>query len=169
MGYNYQKECQSKASVDVRSTIGLPDDFKIKIRTYYIRFYQSEENNIFFYCSLAVPSIADEEGYTLEYQFISLPEENDNSDETKFDSKFHAAAYASEYELEEDHTPSIEHYIYSAPNNGKSFDELSDSLIIRYESKTACGSTELLLHMTIKNTAYSAYVLLDDNVCELIR
>lgn len=136
MKYEYRISENASKLLEVKNLTGLPGDISLSFSNAYVRFYKSQEMNGFFYCNLAVPAFADDEGYVLEIEFCQ------------------------EMESEED----VDLSTYLIPFNDHSFNSLPRAVTCYFEERNEMGQRTLLLFMKIKGTPFYGYVFIDDSL-----
>ena len=159
MKYEYRDTANASKLLYAKDIRGLPSDISLIFNSAHIRLYKSLEMNNYFHCTLAIPSILDDEGYVLELDFLSninsSLEKELNSNITQLsDSEFDV--WKSENKLDSDFCST-----YLAPLNDHSFDSLPKSVSCWFEEETDMGQRMLLLNMKIEGTPFSGYAFID--------
>lgn len=141
MKYLYREKENASKLLYAKDLPGLPSDISLGFNNIHIRFYKSQELNGFFYCTLAIPALTDDEGYVLEMEFTEVVISEDD----------------------------IEFSTYSVPFHDHTFDSLTKSVACHFEEKHDMGRRSLLLLMKIKGTPFNGYVFIDDSLYEEIK
>lgn len=136
MRYQYREKENASKLLYAKDLSGLPSDISLAFNNAYVRFYKSQEMKGFFYCTLAIPTFSDDEGYVLEIEF-------------------------NEVVLSED---DIDSSIYTAPFHDHTFDSLTKSIACHFEEEYEMGRRSLLMLMKIKGTPFNGYVFIDDSL-----
>ncbi|MEQ1603129.1 MAG: hypothetical protein ABL885_15340 [Methylophilaceae bacterium] len=71
MKYEYRAKETASKLLYVKDLPGLPEDITLSFNILHIRFYKSREMGGFFFCTLAIPTIKDDEGYVFESDFYN--------------------------------------------------------------------------------------------------
>ena len=79
MKYKYEETCESSKLLYAKDLHGLPKDIELLFNNVHVRFYKSHEFDGYFFCTLAVPSFPDEDGYVSELEFLS-PMDDESGD-----------------------------------------------------------------------------------------
>lgn len=175
MGYPYRQGASASKRILVNKLAGMPDDLVFTFKTGNLRFYESSDLSYrgFFSCRLAIPSLDDYEGYTLELEF--------NEWEFKESEPFvqHGERYTKrEYSEEEDCYLKMSEYEpevsfsngssdeHTASFNDLSFPQLKKNAILRVEEKIEEGYRLLLFVLKIKGTAYYGDTLIERSLYE---
>lgn len=132
MNLTYRTKAEANKPVNTQTISGLPRDISLKFSKAHIRYCRGEYNGYFF-CTLAVPTQADSDGYVLEMEFFSHFFDEENLDLSRYETSL------------QDHT----------------FESLSKSTSCFFEEKTEMGYHMLLLKMKIDGTPFNGYVLID--------
>lgn len=136
MRCKYRNKADESKLLTAISLHGLPEDISLKFSNMHVRFYKVEETNDYFFCTLAIPKIINDEGYVLEREFSSIFFDENDLDFSRYEVPF------------QEHT----------------FQSLSKSVLCSFEDKTEMGKRMLLLNMSIKGTPFNGYVLLDNDL-----
>ena len=155
MKYEYRDTANASKLLYAKDIRGLPSDISLIFNNVHIRLYKSLEMNNYFHCTLAIPSILDDEGYVLELDFLS----NINSSlEKELNSNI---TQLSDSEFDENKLDIDFRSTYLAPLNDHSFDILPKSVSCWFEEETDMGQRMLLLNMKIEGTPFSGYAFID--------
>ena len=177
MGYKYRKDARLEVKFNSKLIEGLPGNISLNIGVIYLRFFNSEENNNYFYCSISIPSVPDEEGYITELPISENTklkyEQNLQSEERcvkkEYDHEEDSYVNTFEYRSEiEEMDPDFENYQYLVPRNGIDLSEISNKVSLKYESKVECGQFILLLNIKVMDTSYLGYALIEDEFYERV-
>jgi hypothetical protein len=133
MRHEYRLKESAAKLLRAKDLRGLPGDITLSFSNAYVRFYKSRGFNGFFYCTLAVPSLLDDEGYVLELEF----DQEQPSDED------------------------IDFSTYLAPLNDHDFDSLAKAAECYFQEIHDMGRRMLLLYLKIHGTPYFGHVYID--------
>ena len=70
MAYEYRKNAINSKTLQAKKQSGLPKNINLDFSSIHIRVYKAEGYQGYFNCSLAIPSLQDDEEYVLELPFI---------------------------------------------------------------------------------------------------
>jgi len=146
---NYRKEAIFFQTMEVNKALISQNKIQLKFEQCQLRFFKSEDDSNYFYCSFAIENFTDEEGYILELEF---------EDYIKI-SSIQSQQKEMEYNFNEEYLKS-----YSAYPNDMSFEQLLDNAIINFEERIQGGESHLLLTLKILGTTFYGYILIMDNM-----
>jgi hypothetical protein len=132
VNFTYSTKAEANKPVNAQTISGLPHDIFLKFSKAYIRYYRGEYNGHFF-CTLAIPTQTDSDGYVLEMEFVSQFFDEDNLDFSRYEVSLHEHA----------------------------FESLPKSTSCIFEDKAEMGQRMLLLKMKIDGTPFNGYVLIN--------
>ena len=167
MNGKYERECAASKLFHTKDIAGLPDDLQLAFKEFYIRIFELEDDKNYFYCTLAIPAILDEDGYVVEIDFLD-PTSVYKDDELwpvpqrdrKYDPEEDALVDASLYEPEVEFN---EHLLdpYSAPLTGVAIQNLSAHMSCRFKEEQDRGQRILLLSLEVRETPFAGRAFID--------
>lgn len=167
MNGKYEMACAASKLFHTNDIAGLPEDLGLAFEEFYIRVYELEDSKGYFYCTLAIPTILDEDGYAVETDFLD-PTSVDKDDELS-----HVPQRDREYDPEEDAWVDVSPYEpevefsgdfldpYSAPFNGRAVRNLPAHMSCRFKEELDMGQRLLLLTLQVRGTPFVGYALID--------
>lgn len=171
MKYEYRSKETASKLLYAKDLPSLPQGITLAFNNVYVRFYKSREMGDYFFCTLAIPAIKDDEGYVFERDFnnskVSKSDLNKPQTyvERDYDQEKDAlmSASESEYDVDWEEEENIDFSTYLVPYNDTSIEDLPKAVSCYFEDKTERGQRMLLLHMKIKGTSFCGDVFIDSS------
>jgi hypothetical protein len=167
MKYKYRTKENASQLLYAKDLPGLPEDITLSFNNVHIRFYKSREMGGFFFCTLAIPTIKDDEGYVFESDFYNCKvSKGDLIKSQTYSGRDHGQeedASESEDHVDWEEEENIDFSTYIVPYNDTSIEELPKAVSCYFEAKTERRRRLLFLNMKINGTSFRGEVFIDSD------
>jgi len=167
MKYRGENTLISSKKTNAANIKGLPSEIALKFKTIHVRVYQSETSHDLFFCTIAIPTMSDYEGWILELPVSSYI--NDEPSPKTMINRYVESAYdpdedsivnISELEADVDAYGEPFEMEYSTTSGQIGFSDLVNNMMLRFEEITEQKEKILLLTLRVSGTPYYGKALI---------